>query len=115
MIRCHLRKVSRTVLVYIMADNSLSNYASLDIDEMMVGMAAVDASDNNLLVYVDDNSREGSPSYNPPTLFRLSKDKSGTVLKEVVREYKEQVSTDASVMEEVMSVHLLNIPQRVMG
>lgn len=52
-------KVSRTVLAYIMADNSLSNYASLDIDEMMVGMAAVDASDNNLLVYVDDNSREG--------------------------------------------------------
>ena len=51
-------KVSRTVLAYIMADNSLSNYASLDIDEMMVGMAAVDASDNNLLVYVDDNSRE---------------------------------------------------------
>ena len=45
-------KVSRTVLAYIMADNSLSNYASLDIDEMMVGMAAVDASDNNLLVYV---------------------------------------------------------------
>ena len=26
-------KVSRTVLVYIMADNSLSNYASLDIDD----------------------------------------------------------------------------------
>lgn len=106
-------KVSRTVLVYIMADNSLSNYASLDIDEMMVGMAAVDASDNNLLVYVDDNSREGSPSYNPPTLFRLSKDKSGTVLKEVVREYKEQVSTDASVMEEVMKHGIVTLVKLV--
>ena len=108
-------KVSRTVLVYIMADNSLSNYASLDIDEMMVGMAAVDASDNNLLVYVDDNSREGSPSYNPPTLFRLSKDKSGTVLKEVVREYKEQVSTDASVMEEVMKRTFAEYPAESYG
>ena len=28
-------KVSRTVLAYIMADNSLSNYASLDIDEVL--------------------------------------------------------------------------------
>lgn len=108
-------KVSRTVLAYIMADNSLSNYASLDIDEMMVGMAAVDASDNNLLVYVDDNSREGSPSYNPPTLFRLSKDKSGTVLKEVVREYKEQVSTDASVMEEVMKRTFAEYPAESYG
>ena len=28
-------KVTRTVLAYIMADNSLSGFASIDIDEMM--------------------------------------------------------------------------------
>ena len=32
-------KVTRTVLAYIMADNSLSGFASIDIDEMMKGMA----------------------------------------------------------------------------
>lgn len=37
-------KVTRTVLAYIMADNSLSGFASIDIDEMMKGMEAVDAS-----------------------------------------------------------------------
>lgn len=47
-------KVTRTVLAYIMADNSLSGFASIDIDEMMKGMEAVDASLYNLLVYVDD-------------------------------------------------------------
>ena len=31
-------KVTRTVLAYIMADNSLSGFASIDIDEMMKGM-----------------------------------------------------------------------------
>ena len=45
-------KVTRTVLAYIMADNSLSGFASIDIDEMMKGMEAVDASLYNLLVYV---------------------------------------------------------------
>ena len=37
-------------------------FASIDIDEMMKGMEAVDASLYNLLVYVDDASREGSQS-----------------------------------------------------
>ena len=60
-------KVKRTVLAYIMADNSLSGFASIDIDEMMKGMEAVDASLYNLLVYVDDASREGSQSYKFPT------------------------------------------------
>ena len=59
-------KVTRTVLAYIMADNSLSGFASIDIDEMMKGMEAVDASLYNLLVYVDDASREGSQSYKFP-------------------------------------------------
>ena len=77
-------KVTRTVLAYIMADNSLSGFASIDIDEMMKGMEAVDASLYNLLVYVDDASREGSQSYKFPTLYRLSKDKNGNVVKETV-------------------------------
>lgn len=100
-------KVTRTVLAYIMADNSLSGFASIDIDEMMKGMEAVDASLYNLLVYVDDASREGSQSYKFPTLYRLSKDKNGNVVKETVKEYKEQVSTDPAVMQEVLKRNIL--------
>lgn len=108
-------KVTRTVLAYIMADNSLSGFASIDIDEMMKGMEAVDASLYNLLVYVDDASREGSQSYKFPTLYRLSKDKNGNVVKETVKEYKEQVSTDPAVMQEVLKRAFTEYPAESYG
>ena len=108
-------KVSRTVLVYIMADNSLSKLASTDINEMMEGMKSVDASLYNLLVYVDDNSSQGSSYYAAPTLYRLSKDKKGNVQKEVVKEYKEQISTDPSVFQEVLTRAYTQYPAESYG
>lgn len=108
-------KVSRTVLVYIMADNTLSNFASTDINEMMKGMKSVDASLYNLLVYVDDNSSPGSSYYSAPTLYRLSKDKKGNVQKEVVKEYKEQISTDSSVFQEVLTRAYTQYPAESYG
>jgi len=92
---------TRTVLVYVVADNNLSqykdeDYANADVDEMMEGMKQVNTSLYNLLVYVDD--------YNTaPVLYRLVKDKSGNVVKEVVKRYDEQVSTDVTVMKEVVN------------
>lgn len=44
---------SRTVLVYIAGDNSLSGFANEDLNEMIEGMQEVDDSRNNLLVYMD--------------------------------------------------------------
>lgn len=87
---------TRTVLAYIMADNSLSSFASKDIKEMMEGMATVDGSSCNLLVYIDENG-------SAPVLYHIYKNKKGEVVKEVVKEYEEQVSTDASVMQEAMN------------
>ena len=43
---------SRTVLIYMMAQNSLSPFARLDMEEMIKGMKQVDATSNNLLVYI---------------------------------------------------------------
>ena len=99
---------NRTVLVYIVADNNgleesyPRNFASQDIDEMMVGMESVDASSYNLLVYQDDKDT--------PVLFRISKDGKGKVVKETIHEYEEQVSTDASVMTEVLHRAFLQYP-----
>ena len=45
---------SRTVLVYIVADNNLSSFAKEDVEEMIAGMESVDLSSSNLLVYQDD-------------------------------------------------------------
>ncbi len=85
---------SKTVLVYIVADNSLASFAKEDVEEMIEGMKLVGSSSCNLLVYQDDR--------NTPVLFRIAKDKKGNVEKEVIKEYAEQVSTDVSVMKEVM-------------
>lgn len=96
-------KVSRTVLVYIMGDNTLSALASVDIDEMMVGMKVVNASEVNLLVYLDNYDAL-------PTLYRLTKGKDGKVTKETVKEYNEQVSTDPTVMREVLNRAFMEFP-----
>ena len=85
---------SRTVLVYIVADNNLSSFAKEDVEEMIAGMESVDLSSSNLLVYQDDRVA--------PVLFRISKNKKGRLEKEIIKEYAEQVSTKASVMKEVM-------------
>lgn len=85
---------SKTVLVYIVADNSLASFAKQDVEEMMKGMELVDSSSYNLLVYQDDKST--------PVLFRIAKDKKGNVEKKIIKKYAEQVSTDTSVMQEVM-------------
>lgn len=85
---------SKTVLVYIVADNSLASFAKQDVEEMMKGMELVDSSSYNLLVYQDDKSTS--------VLFRIAKDKKGNVEKKIIKKYAEQVSTDTSVMQEVM-------------
>ncbi|WP_071144965.1 clostripain-related cysteine peptidase [Bacteroides ihuae] len=95
-------KKSRTVLAYIAADNSLSDYATLDIDEMLEGYAAVEADSSNLLVYVDDDST--------PRLIQITKDASGAVVEKTIYNYKEQNSLDASVMSEVFERVFDNFP-----
>lgn len=87
---------SRTVLVYMIAQNSLSEIALTDIEEMKEGMRQVNASFNNLLVYVDDKSAA-------PRLIRLGKDKRGNVVEEIVQIYPEQTSTNVDVMKGVIS------------
>lgn len=86
---------SKTVLVYIVADNnSLGSLATLDVEEMLEGMKLVDSTSCNLLVYQDGGST--------PILFRIARDKKGNIEKEIIKKYAEQVSTDADVMKEVM-------------
>ena len=45
---------TRTVLVYMAADNSLTSFALEDLEEMRTGMAEVNEPNACLLVYVDD-------------------------------------------------------------
>lgn len=85
----------RTVLVYMMADNSLSSQSGSDIDEMAEGMKSIDSNKNNLLIYIDTSN-------GTPKLIKLD-NKNGTVVQTVLKNYPEQTSTDESVMTSVFS------------
>lgn len=90
-----IEKGTRTVLAYLMADNTLSSFSSADIDEMVEGMKQVNTSECNLLVYVDGKDSS-------PVLYHIYKDMKGKVQKEAIKNYEEQISTDATVLQEVM-------------
>jgi len=87
--------VKRTVLVYMMADNSLSSLSGSDIDEMTEGMKSIDSNKNNLLIYID--TFDGTPK-----LIKLD-NKNGKVVQTVLKNYPEQTSTDESVITSVFS------------
>lgn len=89
-------KRSSTVLVYMVAQNSLSSFANEDFNEMLEGMKLVDDVNNNVIIYRDDYS-------SAPHLIRLSKDKSGTVITERVGDYKERNSLDPEIMKETLN------------
>ncbi len=89
---------SRTVLVYMVADNSLNSQTGGDINEMMQGILNVDETQmkSNLLLYVDD--------YSMPKLYRISNE-NGVAQKTVVRDFGEELtSTDVDVFEDVLSM-----------
>ena len=87
---------SRTVLAYIVADNNIDRFSSDDIAEMVEGMKTVNSSMCNLLVYLDGYSTT-------PVLYHIVKGKNGEVVKNVIKTYDEQNSTDITVMSEVMN------------
>lgn len=101
------KQPQRTVLAYIVSDNSLSYFSDSDINEMLEGIKSVDTQVNNLLVYADSNTT--------PVLYRITKDKKGNAIKEIIREYDEQVSTSPQVMKEVCNTVFSNYPTQSYG
>lgn len=86
---------SRTILVYMIATNSLSNYAEYDIDEMMEGIATIDNEDCHLLVYEVNYDIE-------PTLYEITQT-DGIATKETIKTYSSDIkSTTIERMSEVI-------------
>lgn len=96
----------KTVLVYMMAENTLSNFSVDDINEMMQGMKEV-GNDGNLIVYLDD--------YSNPRLIKIDKDESGNVSQKVVWNYEEHDSTDPKIMYEVFERTFTTFPSESYG
>ncbi len=89
----------RTVLVYIAGDNSLTSgtdFASLDLAEMVTGIEGVDTKKNNLIVYMDRK-------YNDPQLIRLCRNTNNEIIQDTIQSYAVRNSVGVSEMTEVLS------------
>lgn len=86
---------TRTVLVYIAANNNLSSYSAYNFNQMCTGMSSVDTRKNNLLIYL--HNTDGA------WLIRLNRKSNETVSIDTLKTYSaSQVSTNSDVMLQVM-------------
>ena len=87
----------RTVLVYLMADNSLSPFSTSDMSEMLEGIQTVNTQRNNLIVYLDRNG-------DSPLLLRLAKNSEQEIVKDTLLCYdKERNSVGVAEMTETFA------------
>lgn len=57
-------RTTRTILVYMMANNSLNSFASKNIESMIEGATSKNLNGGNLIVYY-------APAGSPPELLRI--------------------------------------------
>ena len=93
---------TRTILVYIAGDNSLSSFVEDDLKEMSDGLKTIDTENNNLIVFFDKGSQA--------ELIHFVKDKKGNVVRKIVKDYKTRNSTDAESMKEVFKTTFSQFP-----
>lgn len=85
---------TRTVIVYMIGDNTLDSNVDADINEMERGWN--DSFDGDLIVYVDQKRVA-------PYILKISSDKTNSVVSKEVMKYSEQNSSSLEVMEKVLS------------
>jgi hypothetical protein len=85
----------RTVLIYISADNSLSEYAYANLDGILKGASEANLNNGRLLVYID-------AADDVPQLFRIQKDRNGLANTQLLHSYPEQNSASSEVMHSVL-------------
>ncbi|MDR3245134.1 MAG: hypothetical protein LBT50_01725 [Prevotellaceae bacterium] len=84
---------TRTVIVYMVADNSLNTEVEPDINEMERGW---NSYDGNLIVYVDQKRVA-------PYVLEIRNDRSNAVVSTKVLQYEEQNSCSVDVMAKVLA------------
>lgn len=85
---------SRTVLVYIAGENSLSSFINKDIAEIEEGVKKINPKTDHLLIYIDDHSQ--------PRLIHMSTDKKGNATQDVIETYTEHNSVDPTIMRQII-------------
>lgn len=88
-------QTKRTILVYMMANNSLDSYASRNIESMIAGATGKNLNGGNLIVY-------HAPKGSTPELLQI-KEENGVVNKFHIQNYEKQNSADPTIMKEVIN------------
>ena len=79
------KEANRTILVYMVATNTLSGYDKMDIQEMLMAANDIDLSKNNIIVYHCSKSSN-------PKLIQIT-NKNGITTEEILKEYSDQYSS----------------------
>jgi hypothetical protein len=87
---------TRTILVYMAADNNLNDYSYRNLNGMVTGAAGNVLDNGNLLVYHDSQSEL-------PQLIQIKKGKAGEIEKEIIRTYENRNSASVEVMKSVLN------------
>lgn len=95
---------TRTILVYIMANNNLEKYADDNINAMIEGVRYTENNNSNLLIYYAGKGDEDN------TLFEIKNNR-----KNFVKEYDEQDPTDPAVMQNVIADVVSQYPAESYG
>jgi SepF-like predicted cell division protein (DUF552 family) len=85
---------TRTMIVYMVGDNTLNPYVEPDINEMERGWK--DAFDGDLIVYVDQKRVA-------PYLLKISSDHTTSIVSKEIMKYSEQNSSSPEVMAQVLA------------
>lgn len=85
----------RTVVLYMVGDNSLDRFTSSNIKSIMSGMADVEAP-VNFLIYEDSYTGK-------PTVWKINRNARGEITKDAVLEFEEQNSVDPEVMGDILN------------
>ncbi|MBP1593361.1 MAG: clostripain [Bacteroidetes bacterium] len=96
-----------TMLVYMVADNTLSGEVGNNMNSIMAGVEN-NTLDGNVLVYTDQSG-------SVPQLINIVKKKDGTVVKNIVKTYEEQNSVNPSVMASVFKDMINKYPAESYG
>ncbi len=98
-VACHdddkpqIKPSEHTVIVYMVADNSLNEFAYDNINKMERGLPN---NDLNLIVYFDAKD-------DTPKLLRIQKDNSKDIKSEIIEKYPEQNSADPTTMNTILN------------
>ncbi|MFA6767614.1 MAG: clostripain-related cysteine peptidase [Parabacteroides sp.] len=87
---------SRTVLVYMIANNSLSSNAKENLESMVTVGTNANLNGGNLIVYY-------APKGATPELIQIKENSKGIVVKNLIKSYNEQNSVDPAIMQSVIS------------